>query len=45
MFFENAINAGDLTTFSIPGGRLEVTLKCLSLQRNAGDLATMEQKC
>ena len=27
--------------FVIAGGRLEISLKCWSLQRNVGDLATM----
>ena len=38
MSFEHEINARD---FAIVGGRLEITLKCWRLQRNAGDLATM----
>ena len=30
-----------LRHFTIAGGWLEIALKCWSLQRNAGDLATM----
>ena len=30
-----------LKLFAIAGSQLEITLKCWSLQRNAGDLATM----
>ena len=41
VFFQNEMNAGDFITFAIAGGWLETTLKCLSLQQNTGNLATM----